>query len=142
MEGPRVGGVRLMNWCICGPTRRALKMRSHSGLIFFTKKNVCLYLNRSTDLVSPHPRRGCLRKLEGFFQVFHSPAPTPSLVSFPAPSCACFPASSSPLPLDVSPLLTPQVAPAEEQPLIQQLQLLQTLCRSWMVGELVLLELA
>ena len=33
VEGPHMGGVRLKDWCICGPTRRALKARSRSGFI-------------------------------------------------------------------------------------------------------------
>ena len=32
-----MGGVRLVDWCICGPTPRALKTRSCSGLNFFVK---------------------------------------------------------------------------------------------------------
>ena len=27
VEGPRVGGVKLVEWCICEPTRKALKQR-------------------------------------------------------------------------------------------------------------------
>ena len=32
MDRPRVGGVRLVDWCTCQPTHRALKTRSCSGL--------------------------------------------------------------------------------------------------------------
>ena len=39
IEGPRVGGVWLVDWCICGPTRRALKTRSLSRLKFFFSTN-------------------------------------------------------------------------------------------------------
>ena len=47
MEGPRVGGVQLVDWCICGPTRKALKTRSRSELnfllfCFFNKKILVL----------------------------------------------------------------------------------------------------
>ena len=35
MEGTRVGGVRLVDWFICGPIRRTLKTMSFSGWIFF-----------------------------------------------------------------------------------------------------------
>ena len=40
MEGPRVGGVRLEDWCIFWPTHRALKTRSPSGLNFSPQKNI------------------------------------------------------------------------------------------------------
>ena len=39
VEGPQMGGVRLVDWCICGPTHRALKTRSRSGYIFFFFNN-------------------------------------------------------------------------------------------------------
>ena len=44
-----------MDWCICGPTCRALKTRRRSGLIFFFFKKIkyrCFYLHRSRDSVS------------------------------------------------------------------------------------------
>ena len=57
VEGPRMGGVWLLDWCICGPTLRALKMRSRSGMNFFlssfSKKYWCFYLHWSRDSVSP-----------------------------------------------------------------------------------------
>ena len=39
VKGPRVGGVQLVDWCFCGPTRRALKTRICLKLIFFNNKN-------------------------------------------------------------------------------------------------------
>ena len=55
MEGPRMRGVQLVDWCICGSTCRALKRRSRSALFcFFSTKNYqCFYLHRSIDFVSP-----------------------------------------------------------------------------------------
>ena len=52
VEGPCVRGIQLVDWCICGPTRRALKRRSRSGLI--KKKYIywCFYPDWSRDLVS------------------------------------------------------------------------------------------
>ena len=53
-EGPCVGGVWLVDWCICGPTCRALKTRSRSGLGFLKKLLYwCFYLHWSTYVVSP-----------------------------------------------------------------------------------------
>ena len=50
MEGPRVGGVRLVDCCICGPTHRALKTRSCSRLIFFFfKKKILVLLSASVE---------------------------------------------------------------------------------------------
>ena len=58
VEGPCMGGIRLVDWCMCGPTCRVLKTRSRSRLnlfcILFQQKNYgCFYLHRSRDLVSP-----------------------------------------------------------------------------------------
>ena len=49
MEGPREGGVQQVDWCICGPTRRSLKMRSRSEWIFFQQQKILVLLSASVE---------------------------------------------------------------------------------------------
>ena len=60
MEGPRVGGVRLVDWCTRGPTRRALKTRSRSGLDSWSPKNEELFRIAPVD----RPRVGGVRLVD------------------------------------------------------------------------------
>ena len=64
MDGPRVGGFRLVDLCICGPTHRALKIRSRSGLNFFFNKKILVLLTASVE------RFGFSRMREFFLKVW------------------------------------------------------------------------
>ena len=76
----RVECVRLVDWCICGPTCRALKTSSGSGLIFifvfFQQKNISASICIGREIRCPqyagfliHIYENCFKKI---FQLFFS----------------------------------------------------------------------
>ena len=62
LQGPRLGRFQLVDWCICRPTRRALKTRNHFGLIFFLNKKILVLLSASVSTYGVSRMRDFLGK--------------------------------------------------------------------------------